>query len=71
MTALISGDVVIKQRAGVAGCAYAVVLDDGLMPPTWKTGTCAQANESAAMTLIETGGILHVIDEDDLAQGGA
>ena len=69
--ALTSGDVVIKQRAGASVWAYAVVLDDGVTPPTWQTGTRAQANEWTAMTLIETGGILHVIAEDDLPQGGA
>jgi hypothetical protein len=67
---LTSGDVVIKQRTGASVCAYAVVLDDGVMPPTWHTGTRAQANEWAATTLIETGGILYVIDQDDLPQGG-
>lgn len=54
-----SGDVVIRDKGGLAIVQWAAVLDDGTMPHLTNSGTKAEAEKWAAEFVGKTGGRIH------------
>lgn len=62
-----SGDVVMWRLGETAVYAFAIVLDDGIVPPVAErqTGTKAEAEAFAAGAVAETEGAIRELDRDE------